>query len=634
MKQTQTQKASWVRPLRTAAVAVTTAALIGSAFTGAAHADDFFQITPHVGTVSSGEIITVAGTGCATQPGDQEYGDGLYREVLLQVSVGDSTPVAYQAIPAADGSWSTEVTVPARYSIFVDVYASCVNYSGETGAAYTEIVMGPSANSVTLDKQTVAAGEQFTVEGAGCDVADPHVYVRVDASAGFETSQSARAVSTAVDGDWAVQTSADAWLVGTAYVNVACYSGTYEAGQAAWTYQPVAITVTGTAPKVSVSKTTVRLGESFTVSGDHCTIPDAEVIGSIEAYNAEGWEGFSAQPDANGQWVATLTPSTEWGLSAAGGVELVVLARCSAYSHGGDSQTYRSYPIVVVPYSLSVSSAPSKASVGQVANVQASIAGAGAGQSVSTQFLVNGKWSTSQSRTTDSKGAVSIPLTYGQGSVGTYTYRVVTGSKELTTVSGTYSITRTPTSVKVVSAPGAAKVGQSVSIRATVPGAGSGVKVSTQFLVNGKWSTSQSRTTDSKGAVSIPLTYGQGSVGKHTWRVVASYGGVTVASSSTTITRVPSEVKVVSAPSSAKVGKAVSAKLSLSGIGSGQSVSTQFLVKGKWSTSRSGKTDSKGTVSIPLTYGQGSVGKYTWRAVATVSGVTVTSRSVTITRTR
>lgn len=65
-----------------------------------------------------------------------------------------------------------------------------------------------------------------------------------------------------------------------------------------------------------------------------------------------------------------------------------------------------------------------------------------------------------------------------------------------------------------------------------------GHKVSTQVLVGGKWSTSQTRLTDSTGRVEIPVTYGAGKKGKVTYRAVTTHGPSVQTTRTVTLERV------------------------------------------------------------------------------------------------
>jgi len=66
---------------------------------------------------------------------------------------------------------------------------------------------------------------------------------------------------------------------------------------------------------------------------------------------------------------------------------------------------------------------------------------------------------------------------------------------------------------------------------------GTTVKVSTQVLVRGRWSTSQTRTANGSGEYTIPLTYGSNTPGSYTFRTVATGGGHTATSNQFTLTR-------------------------------------------------------------------------------------------------
>lgn len=504
--------------------------------------------------------------------------------------------------------------------------------AGLIGTALAPQAQAAPGDPLTLSSATAKAGDTITVSGTGCEPGFQHESAEVL----VWTTDASQAVGTTVTKSsdlWSVKLTIPKSAKGKLVVHASCesYSGQYHD-----LYETATVSVQAEGPqiKLTADKATATVGESVTLSGTGCTVAGAEVVGFVRTYTKSLGYEFSAKPDAKGTWTTKLTPATQWGLPESGGSSFVVFATCAPYADEGFAYSdFDQVPVVTVPYSLKVLSTPSKAVSGQTVNVKASIAGVGEGQAVKVQFQSGSSWLTSQTRTTGSDSSVTIPLTYGQGNVGTYTYRLVTGNGKYTTYSPTYKIVRTPASV-TGSAPSAAKVGQTVSVSVKVSGSGWGVPVQTQFLLRGKWTTSRTGSTNGRGEATIPLTYGQNALGTNTWRVVASYGGSSVVSSSKTLTRVASEVKVVSAPSSAKKGKAVSVKLSVAGVGSGQSVAVQILSNGKWVTSRSAKTNSRGEVTIPLTYGQGSVFTFTWRAQTTISGVSVTSRNVKLTRTR
>jgi hypothetical protein len=88
---------------------------------------------------------------------------------------------------------------------------------------------------------------------------------------------------------------------------------------------------------------------------------------------------------------------------------------------------------------------------------------------------------------------------------------------------------------------------------------------------------------------------------------------------------------LLSAPNSAKVGVAISAKVKVNNAPAGTQVSTQFMVNGNWSTSQTASSDSTGVATIPLTYGQNTAGTYQWRLI--VTGTSITTGPYTLTRT-
>jgi hypothetical protein len=81
-----------------------------------------------------GQIVTISGANCSGR-----NGDGLGSQVVVGVSVVGSVafvpPVAFEATPAEDGSWSAQITIPA-HTLPGDyaVTASCVDSVTEVGS--------------------------------------------------------------------------------------------------------------------------------------------------------------------------------------------------------------------------------------------------------------------------------------------------------------------------------------------------------------------------------------------------------------------------------------------------------------------------------------------------------------------
>lgn len=87
------------------------------------------------------------------------------------------------------------------------------------------------------------------------------------------------------------------------------------------------------------------------------------------------------------------------------------------------------------------------------------------------------------------------------------------------------------------SSAGSKTVGETTYTWGTASGFGTPVTVSTQVLINGKWSTSQKTTTS--GYYTLPLTYGANTPGTYTFRVVATNGSKTATSPNFTLKRTP-----------------------------------------------------------------------------------------------
>ena len=157
-----------------------------------------------------------------------------------------------------------------------------------------------------------------------------------------------------------------------------------------------------------------------------------------------------------------------------------------------------------------------------------------AGRSVWTEVLVGGQWSRSQVRTADGSGYFVIPLTYGAGTVGEYTFRVGASTSLGVVYSQAFVLRRTATVVAYSA--GTKPVNEVTNTWGTVRGYGGG-QVFTQVLLSSGWSTSQVRTSDASGYFVIPLTYGSSTPGTYTFRVGASTPFGTVYSTQFTLER-------------------------------------------------------------------------------------------------
>lgn len=188
-------------------------------------------------------------------------------------------------------------------------------------------------------------------------------------------------------------------------------------------------------------------------------------------------------------------------------------------------------------------------------------------------------------------------------------------------------------SVTLVSAKASALVGEPLTAYGKV--ATTGVNnTAVEAWTGSKWATSQSGLTKANGEFSLRLTYGSVTVGGTKFRLRVTVSGQALYSREFTITRKTTDPVVLSAPSSAYVGSAVTVSAKVSNLGSGRRVWTQFLVGGTWRSSQVAVTNSTGTVKLSLSYGQGTAGKYTWRLVSTNPyGVTSASKTFVLQRT-
>ncbi|WP_051208807.1 L,D-transpeptidase, partial [Propionicicella superfundia] len=250
-----------------------------------------------------------------------------------------------------------------------------------------------------------------------------------------------------------------------------------------------------------------------------------------------------------------------------------------------------------------------------------------------TEVLLGGTWSTSQVTSSLAGGTFSLPLTVGQNSAGTSTWRLRVDSAAGAAYSDSFTVTRLSTTPQIVSAPATVATDTPGSVTVQVPNVGAGTRVATQFWVGGRWSTSRTATTDASGRATLSLTYGSGTPGSYSWRITSTNAyGLTSTTSARTLTRVSAAPVVVSAPSRVTTNTPGTVTGRLQQARAGQQVWTQFLVNGKWSGSQVRTVGSNGQVSIPLTYAKTIPGSYVWRLAAYRNGRWYTSGARTLTR--
>lgn len=187
--------------------------------------------------------------------------------------------------------------------------------------------------------------------------------------------------------------------------------------------------------------------------------------------------------------------------------------------------------------------------------------------------------------------------------------------------------------VSLLSAQGQVIVGATPTAKGRVSTGAAGLPARTEVWTGSAWSVSQKGTTGAGGVFNLPLTYGRTTVGTKTFRLAVIAGGRSYYSAQFHITRLPTSVVLLSAPTSASVGQQVTARAAVQNLGAGRTVTAQWLVNGRWSTSHSAKTNSAGEASVPLTYGQDKADTYKWRLVSTNPyGITSATTAYTLVR--
>lgn len=255
---------------------------------------------------------------------------------------------------------------------------------------------------------------------------------------------------------------------------------------------------------------------------------------------------------------------------------------------------------------------------------------------ITVQALVDGAWQNSQRSQTDATGFYALPLTYGSNTAGTHTFRTyVRTSDGRVYYSNEVLLTRTPPAVSVTAATaGSREVGVGTNIWGRASGAPNAT-ITAQVKLGTSWSNSSSGRTDSSGSYALPLTYGATTPGTYTFRTVVTTAGPRyhVSPEVTLVRTRPAVTVYASTAGTAMTG--TNANVWGTAVGAPDAaVSVQALVGGSWSTSRTGRTDSRGFYALPLTYGQNAAGTHTFRTVVTVAGRHYVSPTVTLTRTR
>lgn len=238
-----------------------------------------------------------------------------------------------------------------------------------------------------------------------------------------------------------------------------------------------------------------------------------------------------------------------------------------------------------------------------------------------TEVQVSGRWSRSQTTTTDSAGRFTIRLTYGASTLGPQVWRVAVRTSLGVFYSRDFTITRVQAPIVTAFSAGTKPVGQDTFTWGSAPGA-PGAEVWTEVQLESGWVRSRVGTTSSTGAFTLPLTYGSHTLGAQSWRVVVRNSTGIFYSNQFTLLREPAPVTVRAQSAGTKrVGEITFAWGTALGAPEAQ-VWTEVALTTGWSRSRMGLTDAAGRFVLPLTYGSGTAGTHSWRVgVRSLDGV-------------
>ncbi len=187
--------------------------------------------------------------------------------------------------------------------------------------------------------------------------------------------------------------------------------------------------------------------------------------------------------------------------------------------------------------SVSLLSAPSSGPVGASLTARAKVTPSQAGLTGFAQVFVNGGWvALNPQATTNSTGEFSVALSYGVSTPGTYRYRLGATVSGVPAYTREFNVVRTA-SVSLMSAPSALSVGVTGTAKARTTPARSGYPAFAEVWTGSRWARVSSATTTSSGDFSVPLRYGVGQAGSHSFRLGAVIGGKTFQTRQFTLTR-------------------------------------------------------------------------------------------------
>lgn len=259
---------------------------------------------------------------------------------------------------------------------------------------------------------------------------------------------------------------------------------------------------------------------------------------TIEAWTGSAWATSQVgSTDSAGAFQLPLT----YGSDKAGATKYRLSATVTGETvYSAEFTITRKEREELVDRTVILVNAPPTVSVGTIATAVGRITPGMAGFPASIEAWTGSSWATSQSGYTDLSSEFRLPLTYGSTTLGPTKYRLAVVAFGTTYRSAEFTITRISGRVYALTAPSYARAGVTASVTAQVESNGTsvaGAKVTTQFLVSGAWSVSQTATTNAQGQVTIPLTYGASTAGVRTWRLATVTQGTTITSNQYTTER-------------------------------------------------------------------------------------------------
>lgn len=246
-----------------------------------------------------------------------------------------------------------------------------------------------------------------------------------------------------------------------------------------------------------------------------------------------------------------------------------------------------------------------------------------------SEVRIGNRWSKSQEVRSNANGYYTVPLTYGAGTPGVYSFRIAGQYPNGQIVYSDY-VWLERLARPTASSAGIKAVGETTNVWGTFDAAPSS-RVWTEVWNGSRWVRSQTRTVNSNGSYTIPLTYGVSSKGTTRWRVAGSIDQNTVARTSEfTLRRVGAPSAATAG--SARVGAAANVWGTFDSGGKPMTVWTEVWNGKEWSRSQSRTTTASGGYVIPLTYGQNNSGTTRWRVVGRYAEGNVQTKEFTLTR--